>query len=57
MDFLVIGIDFNTLEDALTHLIHNEGERNWLAENATSIKHRQDNDSFGKFYVNSISEK
>jgi glycosyltransferase involved in cell wall biosynthesis len=57
VDFLVIGKDFNTLEDALNHLIHNEGERNRLAENATSIKHRLADDSIGKMYVNLISEK
>lgn len=56
VDFLVVGKDFATLEDALTHLINDESERLRFSRNAVSIKERLSDENVGKKYLNLIFE-
>lgn len=55
VDFLVVGKDFPTLEDALTHLISNEDERIRLSQNAIDIKQRLSDENVGNKFLKLIA--
>jgi GalNAc-alpha-(1->4)-GalNAc-alpha-(1->3)-diNAcBac-PP-undecaprenol alpha-1,4-N-acetyl-D-galactosaminyltransferase len=56
VDFLVVGKEFSTLEEALKHLIYNENERLKFSRNAVGIKERLSDENVGTKYLNLISD-